>query len=644
MSTQQAVNAAVREAYDAGLCIIPPREDGSKAPAVDTWKEYQAERPSLDLLREIYRPGRYGLGTLGGAVAGQLEVFECETEEIWKRFRMAMADGGYEDLVEKAEAGYLERAPRGGVHYLWRTEVAGGNTKLAMTADFQTTLIEVKASGGYCILAPSFGPVHPTGLAYERLSGSFATIPYFEQEERDIWYRVAATFDLRPRVDDIPYRPSTDADDLSLPGNDFNARGSWRDDVLLPAGWTHLSTMGDRDGRPQEFWRRPGKDRGNSAVLHPHAAQGNGLFVCFSTSTPFETEEGYSKFRAYALLHHGGDFAAAARALRFKGYGQPREQKPPPPSDPSADGWFPLVIDLNRIASERQPSMFLNRVDKVPMLYEGETNYIFGSPGSLKTWLTLAAVKEYINQGRYVAYYDFDRNRESKLVGRLRGIGLNDDVIVEFFRYACPNGPAGIRGGNVDVLASTLSAYDLVVFDSVNNGARLDGLTMSNEDVALWFRLPEAFTDKGTTALLLDHVTKNVENRRWPVGAQHKMAATSGAAIRVELVQNPIQKPGSERDGLSRLFIEKDRHGFLPTGYGECVSVLRLGIIPGEDQRQLVLGIPSEMTLEAEKTRACQQCGTTFPAATKRAKYCSDTCRQRARRESESVSPNVDEE
>lgn len=639
MTTKEAVNAAVKEAYDAGLCVIPPREDGSKAPE-GLWKEYQAERPPLDLLRELYRQERHGLGVIGGAVSGQLEVFECESEEIWKRFRMAMADGGYDDLVERAEEGYLERAPRGGVHYLWRTERAGGNKKLARSAD-RETLIEVKASGGFCILAPSYGPVHPTGRPYERLAGAFSTIPVFNQIERDAWFRVAETFDLSPKLDGIPYwAPNISGDDLALPGNDFNARGDWHDDVLLPAGWQYCGVAGDSEGKPQEFWRRPGKDRGNSAVLHSTAGRG-GLFVCFSTSTPFETEEGYSKFRTYTLLHHDGDFAAAARELRRRGYGKAKKSPPP---DPEGNNWFPAAIDLARLADERQPEMFLQRIDGVPLLYEGETNYIFGSPGSLKTWLTLAAVKEYINQGRYVAYYDFDRNRESKLVGRLRGIGLADDTIAQYLRYACPNGPAGIKGGNVEVLAATLSAYDLVVFDSVNNGARLDGLTMSNEDVALWFRLPEAFTDAGTTALLLDHVTKNVENRRWPVGAQHKMAATGGTAIRVELVQNPIQKPGFERDGLSRLFIEKDRHGFLPVGYGECVSVLRLGIVPDQDQRQLVLGIPSEMTLEAEKVRACQHCGATFQAATKKTRYCSENCRKQAWRKTESVSGNVDDE
>jgi Protein of unknown function (DUF3987) len=41
----------------------------------------------------------------------------------------------------------------------------------------------------------------------------------------------------------------------------------------------------------------------------------------FSTSTLFEPERGYSKFAAYALLAHGGDHSAAARALAAQGFG-----------------------------------------------------------------------------------------------------------------------------------------------------------------------------------------------------------------------------------------------------------------------------------------------------------------------------------
>lgn len=44
------------------------------------------------------------------------------------------------------------------------------------------------------------------------------------------------------------------------------------------------------------------------------------LLNVFSTSTEFEPEQSYSKFAAYAILNHGGDFSAAGKALWEQGY------------------------------------------------------------------------------------------------------------------------------------------------------------------------------------------------------------------------------------------------------------------------------------------------------------------------------------
>jgi putative DNA primase/helicase len=96
------------------------------------------------------------------------------------------------------------------------------------------------------------------------------------------------------------------------PGDDFNLRATWAD-VLAPAGWTMVYTQ-----QETTYWRRPGKQFGISATTN---RGGSDYLIVFSTSTPFETRQGYSKFRAYAILHQDGDFNAAARDVRRKGYG-----------------------------------------------------------------------------------------------------------------------------------------------------------------------------------------------------------------------------------------------------------------------------------------------------------------------------------
>jgi hypothetical protein len=61
------------------------------------------------------------------------------------------------------------------------------------------------------------------------------------------------------------------------------------------------------------YWLRPGKQSGTSATTN---YEGSDFLIVFSTNArPFEAERGYTKFTAYALLNHDGDFTAAAAAI-----------------------------------------------------------------------------------------------------------------------------------------------------------------------------------------------------------------------------------------------------------------------------------------------------------------------------------------
>lgn len=97
------------------------------------------------------------------------------------------------------------------------------------------------------------------------------------------------------------------------PGDEFNRTADWQD-LLLPEGWQWVRRMGDH-----WYLRRPGKmSGGHSATLRVSTDR---LWVFSEEAAPFEPFKLYDKFSAYALLKHGGDFAAAARELRAKGYG-----------------------------------------------------------------------------------------------------------------------------------------------------------------------------------------------------------------------------------------------------------------------------------------------------------------------------------
>lgn len=100
--------------------------------------------------------------------------------------------------------------------------------------------------------------------------------------------------------------------DGQRPGDLFNQRATW-EDVLLPHGWELVRYVGT-----EGHWRRPGK-KGPGISATTNYGDHDLLYV-FSTSTIFEAEQGYTKFTAYTLLNHNGDYSASARELAEQGY------------------------------------------------------------------------------------------------------------------------------------------------------------------------------------------------------------------------------------------------------------------------------------------------------------------------------------
>jgi putative DNA primase/helicase len=349
---QNELQATINAAYKAGICIVPPREDGSKRPDVSTWTQYQEVRPSVDDLRTWYANGRQGIGYMCGPVSGNLEAFEFEGREEHGELLELAQRSGLSELVERIRQGYEEETPGGGIHWLYRCDQVAGNTKLARRPkrpaemegpdDKVKTLIETRGEGGYIIVAPSSGGVHPTRRPYRLMQGGVGSIADITPEEREALHDLARSFDQMPRQETgDTRRPASDRatapDGHERAGDAFNRDASWEETGLFEHGWQRVFQRGG-----VTYIRRPGKSRGVSATLD---YQGAGYLYCFSTSTEFDAERGYSKFAVYAILNHGGDFRAAAAELARlarKGYGggaagnYSTENAPPPPPPPPA--------------------------------------------------------------------------------------------------------------------------------------------------------------------------------------------------------------------------------------------------------------------------------------------------------------------
>ncbi|MGW1595284.1 DUF927 domain-containing protein [Streptomyces sp. NPDC002343] len=335
------LRAAARELHAAGLCVLPVRADGTKAPDVRSWTQYKVDRSTPAEHDAWFGDGRRtGIGIVTGAVSGNIELIEFEglavREGVLTAVAELAADSGLGDLWQAVTTGWADQSPSGGVHYKVVIEgrPAAANKKLAQRlarpdeytpqeqqrvaekpgAKIVRTLIETRGEGGFVVIAPSHGTTHPSGRPYVRLSGGPTSMPVLGPEDMAALYALCQAFDAMPVAESPKTAPRTAPprpDGALRPGDDFEARADWAD--VLRGVFRPLSTRGS-----ETYWGWADGVGGVKATTGRD--EHNRLFV-FATGSEFQPEVPYSKFGAYALLSHGGDHKAAARELARLGYG-----------------------------------------------------------------------------------------------------------------------------------------------------------------------------------------------------------------------------------------------------------------------------------------------------------------------------------
>jgi hypothetical protein len=236
--------------------------------------------------------GRWPQANIGARVPASLLVLDVDPRH-----------GGLERLAElEREHGRLPPtrvsvSGRGdGGQHLWFLHPGGRLSAARLGAG-----VDLKTHSGYVLLPPSRHPA--TGQRYRWAEPTLEPVMLPAG-----WRRL-----LSPTP-----QPAQAARRLSLPpgpggsvAEAFNQATTWAQ-VLRPQGWTCPDPNPDADGAR---WRHPGATNPKSATIR------HGLLFVYSQATPFQptepgTPRGYSRFRAYAVLEHGGDLRAAARTLR----------------------------------------------------------------------------------------------------------------------------------------------------------------------------------------------------------------------------------------------------------------------------------------------------------------------------------------
>ncbi len=322
MSTIQTilVQDMARYYIEAGLSVVPIRPDGSKSATVE-WKPFQTRIASPEEVRSMFRDG-VGIGIIAGPVSGNLEVLDIEAAAAFQEFC---------ELIREHDARLLDElvhvaTPSGGHHLLYRCDEISGSQKLASHFDEHNhpkVDFETRGTGAYVVTVGSPPACHIANKPYRLIKNRLTQIPKITPAQRALLLDAARSFNRVVKPAQVDRKPATNGNgngngNGARPGDVLNSQATWAE-IIEPHGWRPIGGRGE-----ETLWRRPGKDFSFSATTN---YKGSDLFYCFSTNGyPFESETSYSKFAAYALLNHGGDYRAAARAIAQR-YGLKDERK-----------------------------------------------------------------------------------------------------------------------------------------------------------------------------------------------------------------------------------------------------------------------------------------------------------------------------
>ena len=535
--------------------------------------------------------------------------------EAWQQLVAQHGDQG---------APFIADTATGGMHLVYVSPVELTNETGALPNG-----IDVRGQGGYIMTEPSTHPDNGRKPKW-RAGSSWPTakpglMPQWLldiiQTKPEPIQRTATT---EPRLRTLGEAPR--------PGDIYNNANTWPQ-VLATYGWQLVEQKGDKT-----YWARPGKPAirdAHSAAL-AHDAGEHGVLTVFSTSAPRElmrsdhhTETGghykfTSPFDFYACMEHEGDHKRAAQMFgaEVRKQQQPdidrlmgTAQKPQlsvvnadtktgqPQTDEPKTGHTWVLRDMSEMVGVPYEPVLPDRLmmdNGRGLAYSGEDNLFAGASGVMKSWVQGVACLQQIQQGKHVVIIDYEMTMH-KWFMRLQMLGATDTEL-SLVHYCRPNEalqyyefnqvkispaenqmrtelariselPGGIGWVVVDGITAAMTQHNLKLID--------------NTDTArFWDMLPKQIvrlTNAGVGAN--DHIAKGANDNPSPIGAQHKIAATSGAAHILKatshLSRYPILNPG-----VVLFNCIKDRHGEI--GQGKTVAQVVFTPLDNQQMRAVV--------------------------------------------------------
>lgn len=370
------------EMLEAGLSVIPVRAD--KRPAISSWQEFQKRLPTPE---EVKSWDWAGIGVICGEVSSNLVCIDIDTKNdlsgsLVRDFKAALTALDPKVLSRVT----VESTLNHGLHLAFHAPLSVPTKDLALETD-KKVIIETRGEGAYFVCAPSPG--------YTLRQGQIHTAPFLLQEEVDLILSAAESLNrYAPEPISHSFPKETQGEGIR-PLDDYDAKTSIETiaDMLLGRGWKTVQRRGDAFS-----FQRPDKaERGISATLN-HIP---GKLYVFSTSTEFESRKAYKASQIYTLLHHGGDFSAAARDLYAQGFGERMKKKDEPKKPVEVSVGGEEAITLVRVSDLRDKVMGIwdkgmdkglstgwENLDGYIRLVKGHLNVVTGIPSHGKSeWM-----------------------------------------------------------------------------------------------------------------------------------------------------------------------------------------------------------------------------------------------------------------
>lgn len=293
---------------DSGLSLIPITE-GKKTPhsiCLDSNHHHDllTKRSTREQIEGWIAAGVTNWAVANGAVSGNLVCLDFDEKHYKGLYDLWCARLSDEQLAV-IDMCAISTTRNDGHHVRYRTDTPQPTTKLARRVEFNkdtqkgevVAMAEVRGEGSYALIPPSAG--------YAFIQGDLAHLPNVTDEMHEELIDVLRTFN---EVEDEPateyeWKPS-DTTPGDRPGDRLNALMPW-EELLEPHGWVQEA---------HNQWRRPGKKEGEGISATTQYAGVPMFYVFSSSAAPFIERRGYSKFHAFALLNHDGDFPVAAQA------------------------------------------------------------------------------------------------------------------------------------------------------------------------------------------------------------------------------------------------------------------------------------------------------------------------------------------